>query len=78
MQTFVYQCMHKPTVWQKVRDEIDAARRQGRCEGDVVSWEDVLQLPYLEAACKEALRLLAPVSSKSYHFPLLLLWGDVP
>ncbi|KXJ96464.1 cytochrome P450 [Microdochium bolleyi] len=62
MQTFVYQCMHKPHVWQRVRDEVDAARKEGRCTGDVVSWEDVQQLPYLEAACKEALRLLAPVS----------------
>ncbi|KAH7040011.1 cytochrome P450 [Microdochium trichocladiopsis] len=62
LQTFVYQSLRKPAVWQRVRDEIDAARKQGRCEGEVVSWEDVQQLPYLDAACKEALRLLAPVS----------------
>lgn len=65
MQTFVYQSIRKPEVWQRVRDEIDAARAEGRCGDDVISWEDVQRLPYLDAACKEALRLLAPVSSKS-------------
>lgn len=45
--------------------EIDDARKEGRCEGEVISYNDAAQLPYLQAALKEGLRIFAPISSES-------------
>ncbi|KAH8651070.1 cytochrome P450 [Xylariales sp. PMI_506] len=61
MQTFVYHMIHHPQRWQRVRDEIDAALREGRCQTQIVNFEDASRLPYLEAAIMESLRILAPV-----------------
>ncbi|RYP56588.1 hypothetical protein DL769_009907 [Monosporascus sp. CRB-8-3] len=62
LQSFVYHLLRHPNGWQRIRAEIDAARKQGRCEGAVVSYEDACTLPYLQAALKEALRIFGPGS----------------
>ncbi|RYP51953.1 hypothetical protein DL768_002829 [Monosporascus sp. mg162] len=62
LQSFVYHLLRHPNGWQRIRAEIDAARKQGRCEGAVVSYEDACALPYLQAALKEALRIFGPGS----------------
>ncbi|KAK7743306.1 Ras-related protein Rab-4A [Diatrype stigma] len=67
LQSFVYHLSRQPTGcgrgWQRIRNEIDAARRDGgRCQGAVVSYEDAAELPYLQAAVKEGLRMFGPAS----------------
>ncbi|KAI0176957.1 cytochrome P450 [Pestalotiopsis sp. NC0098] len=62
LQSFVYYLLRHPDGWSKVATEIDDARKQGRCEGEVISYADAAQLPYLQAAIKEGLRMFAPIS----------------
>lgn len=52
-----------PTGWQRIRAEIDEARKKGLCQDPVISYDDATKLPYLQAAIKEALRIFAPVPS---------------
>ncbi|KAF8905032.1 cytochrome P450 [Gymnopilus junonius] len=52
--------MH-PDVQDKLRQEIIQARKQ---HGDLV-YDDLVALPYLDAVCRETLRLYAPVSTVS-------------
>ncbi|CAJ2503302.1 Uu.00g106960.m01.CDS01 [Anthostomella pinea] len=61
LQSFVYHMIRHPGEWQRVRDEIDAAHKLGRCGQRVVLYEDASQLPYLQACIKEALRIFCPV-----------------
>ncbi|KAI0177755.1 benzoate 4-monooxygenase cytochrome P450 [Pestalotiopsis sp. NC0098] len=61
LQSCIYHLLRQPIEWQRIRDEIDAARKQGRCQSEVVSYEDASRLPRLEAAIKEGLRMLPPV-----------------
>lgn len=65
MQTFVYCLIRRPDLWERVREEVQAARKQGRCGTRVVTYEDAANLPFLEACIKEALRFMAPVPSTS-------------
>lgn len=65
LQSFVYHLLRHPTGWQRIRDEVDAAREEGRCQDAVISYGDATKLPYLQAAIKEALRIFAPVPSKT-------------
>ena len=58
-----YYLLRHPTGWQRCLDEIDEARKHGRCHGEVISYEDATQLPYLQACIKEGLRMFAPVAS---------------
>ncbi|KAH8898560.1 cytochrome P450 [Thozetella sp. PMI_491] len=62
LQSFIYHLLRHPSGWQKIVHEIETARKEGRCEGDVISYEDALQLPYLQACIKEGLRKFSPVS----------------
>lgn len=62
LQSFVYHLLRLPNAWQRVRDEIREAQRQGRCGGAVVSFNDAAQLPYLQASIKEAMRVHSPIS----------------
>ncbi|KAK8116160.1 hypothetical protein PG984_012662 [Apiospora sp. TS-2023a] len=64
LQSFVYHLLRHPTGWQRIADEIAEAQKQGRCQDDIVSYEDATQLPYLQAAIKEGLRMFAPITSK--------------
>ena len=63
LQSFVYHLLRHPDGWQRIRDEIDAARKKGHCQDPVIKFEDAAKLPYLQAAIKEALRIWAPVPS---------------
>lgn len=68
LQSFVYHLLKQRQPagawgWQRIRTEIDAARKDGHCQGDVVSYEDAAELPYLQAAVKEGLRMFGPASS---------------
>lgn len=60
LQSFVYHLLRQPDGWQRIRDEIEAARKDGRCEGEIISYEDAVALPYLQAAVKEGLRVFSP------------------
>ncbi|EMR65517.1 putative ras family gtpase protein [Eutypa lata UCREL1] len=53
LQSFVYHLLRQPDGWQRIRDEIEAARKDGRCEREIISYEDAVALPYLQAAVKE-------------------------
>ncbi|KAH9905052.1 cytochrome P450 [Xylariomycetidae sp. FL2044] len=61
LQTFVYFVHRQPDRWNRVRDEIEEAMAQGRCHGDVISFDDASRLPYLAACINECLRVMAPV-----------------
>ncbi|XP_029169957.1 probable cytochrome P450 304a1 [Nylanderia fulva] len=52
--------MHNPKVMKKVQDEIDSVVGTGR----FVTWEDRINLPYMEATIRESMRFetLAPLS----------------
>ncbi|KAK7942902.1 cytochrome P450 [Apiospora aurea] len=63
LQSFVYHLLRHPTGWKRIADEIAEAQKQGRCQDDVISYEDATQLPYLQAAIKEGLRIFAPITS---------------
>lgn len=68
LQSFVYHLLRHPGGWQRIRDEIKEAQKQGRCFGEVVSYNDAIQLPYLQACIKEGLRVFAPVAGMSFFF----------
>ncbi|KAJ3797629.1 cytochrome P450 [Lentinula aff. detonsa] len=48
-----------PEVQDKIRQEILAARREH--QGGQLSYDELVGLPYLDAVCRETLRLYAPV-----------------
>nr|BED42971.1 cytochrome P450 monooxygenase [Trametes versicolor] len=61
-----------PAVQDKLRAEIAEA-----CEGEDLAYDELVKLPYLEAVCRETLRLYAPVqfinrsAAKDTTLPLL-------
>ena len=63
LQSFVYHLLRHPSGWERIRAEIDAARKGGQCQDPVIKYDDAVRLPYLQAAIKEALRIWAPVPS---------------
>ncbi|KAK8084910.1 cytochrome p450 [Apiospora hydei] len=65
LQSFVYHLLRHPTGWKRIADEIAEAQKQGRCQDDIISYEDATQLPYLQAAIKEGLRIFAPITNTS-------------
>lgn len=61
LSSFVYHMLRHPGAWRRARAEIDEARRtRGLCGDRIVSYEDALQLPFLQACIKEAVRVFAP------------------
>ncbi|KAG9249372.1 cytochrome P450 [Emericellopsis atlantica] len=62
IQSVVYHMIRHPKAWSTARDEIDAARAQGRCQHRVVSSHDAQSLPYVQACVKESLRLFSPTT----------------
>lgn len=46
----------KPEVQERLRQEILEARG-----GDDIAYDDLVKLPYLEAVCRETMRLYPPV-----------------
>lgn len=64
IQAFLYSMLRHPTAWQRARQEmVDAglADRQGP-----ISFAETQGLPFLQACCKEALRVFGPGASKSF------------
>ncbi|KAI7778495.1 hypothetical protein LA080_002099 [Diaporthe eres] len=61
LQSFLYHMMRHPTAWRRLRDEIDAASLQGRCQDRIISFADTQKLPFLQICIKEAMRVFAPV-----------------
>lgn len=64
IQSTFYHMIRHPETWAKAQNEIATARRNGLCEGRVVSFSDAQELPYLQACIKEGLRIHSPVPSK--------------
>lgn len=60
----MYYLIRHPNAWQRIRDEIDNARKEGRCQDQIITDDDAAKLPFLQANIKEALRIFAPVPSK--------------
>lgn len=63
MQTFIYSLIRRPDLWNRLREELEAARKQGNCETRVITYEDASKLPFLHACIMEALRIMPPVPS---------------
>ncbi|KKY38490.1 putative benzoate 4-monooxygenase cytochrome p450 [Diaporthe ampelina] len=61
--SFVYHLIRHPDAWRRIRDEIDTAQKEGRCQDEIVTYNDAAKLPFLQANIKEALRIFAPVPS---------------
>ncbi|KAH9941249.1 cytochrome P450 [Epithele typhae] len=61
LSRILYLLARNPDVQTKLRAEIVEARRDGKD----LNFDDLFELPYLEAVCRETLRLYAPVSSIS-------------
>ncbi|KAK8102239.1 hypothetical protein PG984_015385 [Apiospora sp. TS-2023a] len=61
LQSFVYHMIRHPTAWNRVREEVNAAARVGRCQDSVISFKDANELPFLQACIKEAIRVFSPV-----------------
>ncbi|KAG8160704.1 hypothetical protein KVR01_008968 [Diaporthe batatas] len=61
LQSFLYHMIRHPTAWRRLQDEIDAARKEGRCQDRIISFADTQKLPFLQMCIKEAMRVFAPV-----------------
>lgn len=45
LQSFIYHMIHDPSALRRVREELEAAKRSGRCRDRIVSFADAQQLP---------------------------------
>ncbi|KAH7303537.1 cytochrome P450 [Stachybotrys elegans] len=63
LQGFLYHMTKQPLLYQRLREEIDAACAEGRCNTSVVQFADTKRLGYLQACIKESLRIFSPFSS---------------
>ncbi|KAI1079336.1 cytochrome P450 [Whalleya microplaca] len=60
--TFMYYMLRHPTALSRVRDEIQAAEKEGLCRTNIVTYADAQRLLYLQVCIKEALRIFTPVT----------------
>ena len=67
-----------PSVQDKVRAEVIEAQDGSGSNMDI-SYDDLVKLPYLDAVCRETLRLYAPVvvTPRLYVFRLLVIMTAV-
>ena len=56
MQSFIYHILKAPHIYDKICAEVDAADKEGRLS-DFISYAEAQQLPYFQAALKEAMRV---------------------
>lgn len=56
MRAVIYYLLRNPQCKQKLVEEIDSARKAGRCS-DLIQLKEAEQMPYLQAVLYEALRL---------------------
>ena len=59
LSRILYLLAQHPTVQDKLRAEIQAAG--GGSDGDDIAYDELVKLPYLDAVCRETLRVFAPV-----------------
>ncbi len=55
MQSFCFHILKNPAVYEKLCAEIDTANAEGKLS-DIVQYNEAQQLPYFQAALKEAMR----------------------
>ncbi|KAG8159739.1 hypothetical protein KVR01_010376 [Diaporthe batatas] len=60
LQTFVYFMSKNQNSWQRAKDEVKTAMREGHCLDQVISYDDARKLPFLEACIYESLRMFGP------------------
>ena len=58
----VYLLAQHPEVQEKLREELNTARKDGE-----LSYDDLVNLPYLDAVCRETLRLYVHSSHSVRH-----------
>ena len=51
-----------PDVQEKLREELIQARDDGTGKLRDLTYDEVMELPYLDAVCRETLRVFAPAS----------------
>jgi cytochrome P450 len=56
MQSFMYHILKDPSIYDKICTEIDIAEAAGRLSA-MISYAEAQQLPYFQAALKEAMRV---------------------
>lgn len=56
MQSFLHHILREPRIYQQIMAEIDDAVKAGRLS-EVVQFNEAIQLPYFQAALKEAMRM---------------------
>lgn len=54
----LYYILKNPAAYRKLRDEIDAATADGKLSVPHVKYSEAAKLPYLDACCKEGMRLM--------------------
>ncbi|KAI0668342.1 cytochrome P450 [Trametes maxima] len=52
-----------PDIQQKLREELTQARDDGTGKPRDLDYDEVMELPYLDAVCRETLRLYSPIRS---------------
>jgi cytochrome P450 len=52
-----YYLMRTPHAYKKLMDEIDEATKDGRLSAPAVKYSEAAKLPYLDACCKEGMRM---------------------
>ncbi len=57
IRAVLYYLMKTPKAYNKLIEEIDAADRDGRLGRPHIKYSEAVQLPYLVACCKEAMRM---------------------
>ncbi|KAJ4245776.1 hypothetical protein NW762_013900 [Fusarium torreyae] len=61
IQSFIYHMIRHPNAWERAHAEVEEAVGKGLCSEPIVSHADALQLPFVQACVKEALRMFGPV-----------------
>ena len=58
LSAILYFLLKNPAAYRKLRDEIDRATASGRLSVPHVKYSEAAKLPYLDACCKEGMRLV--------------------
>ena len=67
MQSFFYHILKDPRVYEKIEFELEEANRLGKLS-QPIQYQESLQLPYFQAALKEAMRIRpAVIQSTKYR-----------
>lgn len=61
--------MKSPAAYKRLTDEIDRASQAGELSLPAIRYQEAIRLPYLDACCKEGMRLHPSVG---FHLPRLV------